>query len=170
MRNLSFEYIVLNIDLEQVSPEATQVRMTRTGRIEFDRGIQQHPETSLPHGATHYAFGAEQGDVHRSDWFDLDEIRPLTKRFTPGYSDLRRILDAAFEQAASGKGKERHANGLPFNEQPMQDLIRAHGVGFATGQAAKKLQESHGLQKDAAIRELLGAIVYTAGAILSLED
>lgn len=87
-----------------------------------------------------------------------------------GYERLDEILRMAYDQAAKGKGNIRHANGLPFDKQPMQDLMRAHGVGFATGQAAKKLQESHGLQREAAIRELLGAIVYTAGAILFLED
>lgn len=87
-----------------------------------------------------------------------------------GYEKLAEVLRRAFDQAATGKGNVRHANGLPFDKQPMQDLMRAHGVGFATGQAAKKLQESHGLQREAAIRELLGAIVYTAGAIIFLED
>lgn len=87
----------------------------------------------------------------------------------PGYHELARILEDAYNQAALGKGKERHANDLPFHEQPMQTLIAAHGIGFATGQAAKKLEECHGLDVDAAIKELHGAIVYTAGAVYALE-
>lgn len=87
----------------------------------------------------------------------------------PGYETLAKALNGAYDQAARGKGKERHANDLPFHLQPMQTLIQAHGLGFATGQVGKKAQESLGMDKDAAIRELYGAIVYAAGAIIALE-
>jgi hypothetical protein len=76
----------------------------------------------------------------------------------------------AFNQACTGKGYERHANGLPFDQQPMQKLCELYGVGFALGQAAKKAQESQRLERDAAVRELLGAINYLAGAIIFLEQ
>ena len=85
----------------------------------------------------------------------------------PHYKELRRVLDMAFEQASSGKGKERHAKGEPFEEQTIMQIIKAHGVGFATGQGEKKLREHHGLSTDdAKIHELLGVINYTAAAIL----
>ena len=89
----------------------------------------------------------------------------------PGYESLRRVLDAAYEQAARGKGRERHAlDGAGFDNQPMQRLIDAHGLGFATGQACKKAEEADGLRsQDAARRELLGAIVYLAGAIVWMD-
>lgn len=85
------------------------------------------------------------------------------------YHSLERILRAALLQAAEGKGRERHANGESFDDQPMQIINQLVGVGFSTGQAIKKIQESRRMKPAAAIHELLGAIVYTAGAILHLE-
>lgn len=89
------------------------------------------------------------------------------------YASLRRILDMALEQASSGKGDERHANGRSFDEQPMQRITEMLGIGFPLGQAVKKSQEAKGMtdrgQHDAAIRELLGAINYLAGAVMALE-
>ena len=87
----------------------------------------------------------------------------------PGYYSLAAILQRAFDQASKGKGKERHANELPFDQQPMQTIARAHGVGFLTGQASKKAEEAHGLPHGAKVAELLGAINYLAGAVLFLE-
>lgn len=88
-----------------------------------------------------------------------------------GYERLASVLQRAYDQAARGKGKERHANGKPFHKQPMQDLIRLHGIGFATGQASKKASEAPGLPTmDRQVAELLGAIVYLAGAVISLES
>jgi len=88
---------------------------------------------------------------------------------TDGYAPLRAILDAAYAQSASGKGVERHGNGLPWLEQPILTVTRHHGLGFATGQAEKKIREAVGMvsrgDKAAGERELLGAIVYVAGAI-----
>lgn len=89
----------------------------------------------------------------------------------PGYEHLARILKLAHDQAAYGKGAERHANGKPFQCQPMQDLIRLHGIGFATGQASKKSGEALGLPtNDRAIAELLGSINYLVGAIIAIES
>ncbi|EMQ4336815.1 hypothetical protein WG681_004708, partial [Salmonella enterica subsp. enterica serovar Newport] len=42
------------------------------------------------------------------------------------YSELVKVLHDALTQAAYGKGRERHANDLPFHQQPMNaisDLI-----------------------------------------------
>lgn len=84
------------------------------------------------------------------------------------YDTLRHALESAYQQAAHGKGAERHANALPFHEQPMQKTADLHGLGFITGQVTKKLQEAQGMltrgQTDAALREIHGAIVYAAGA------
>lgn len=87
----------------------------------------------------------------------------------PGYESLAGVLQRALDQAQHGKGAERHANSLPFHQQPMQTIARAHGVGFLTGQASKKGEECHGLPHGAKIAELLGAINYLAGAVIFLE-
>lgn len=87
----------------------------------------------------------------------------------PGYESLAGVLQRALDQAQTGKGAERHANELPFHRQPMQTLAAAHGVGFLTGQACKKAEESHGLPHGRNVAELLGSINYLAGAIIFLE-
>jgi hypothetical protein len=94
--------------------------------------------------------------------------QPITMSPDP-YEDLRAVLDRAFDQATKGKGAERHAQGRPFNDQPMQHLIDLYGQGFSLGQAGKKMQESMRLPHDRAVAELLGAIVYIAGTIVSME-
>lgn len=90
-----------------------------------------------------------------------------------GYESLANVLERAFDQAATGKGAERHADNKPFHQQPMQQIGDRRGVGFILGQADKKSEEAHGManrgQVDAAVRELLGAIVYLAGAVIWLE-
>lgn len=93
----------------------------------------------------------------------------ITADKVPGYSKLEDVLNRAYQQAASGKGKERHAGALPFDKQPMQQLCNLYGRGFALGQAGKKMQEAQRMPRDAAVRELLGAIVYLAGAVIHLE-
>jgi hypothetical protein len=83
---------------------------------------------------------------------------------------LRDVLNEAYQQAANGKGKERHANGNAWLNQPIFEIGRMVGVGFNTGQAIKKLQESSRMEPDAAVRELLGAIVYAASAIQLIRE
>ena len=89
----------------------------------------------------------------------------------PGYESLITVLNMALEQAAAGKGKERHARGQPFEDQPMQRISQlldsAEGMRY---QIMKKTQESARMEKDAAIRELLGAINYAAGTVIFLQN
>lgn len=85
------------------------------------------------------------------------------------YASLAEVLNSAYEQAAFGKGKERHAQDLPFEDQPMQKLIQLYGPGFAAGQIGKKSQEALRLDTDRAVQELLGVIVYAAGLIIHME-
>lgn len=89
---------------------------------------------------------------------------------TPGYEALAEVLQAAYDQAAKGKGAERHANDLPFHEQPMQQIARRRGLGFLLGQADKKTEEAQGMlergERDAWRREIRGAINYLAGALV----
>ena len=117
---------------------------------------------------------AEQGDVDRETQRlfakAVQSGEVSVTEDVPGYESLRRVLDAAYEQAARGKGRERHAlDGAGFDNQPMQRLIDAHGLGFATGQACKKAEEALYLDHDAMRAELLGAIVYLAGAIVWID-
>ena len=86
------------------------------------------------------------------------------------YISLRYVLELAVDQAANGKGKERHANGEPFDQQKICKISRAVGVGFALGQALKKAEESVRLDKDAGLREILGAINYLAAAYIVLNE
>lgn len=88
-----------------------------------------------------------------------------------GYERLASVLVRAHEQAAAGKGAQRHAQGQPFHAQPMQQLIKLYGIGFALGQAAKKAQEAQRLPTvERQVAELLGAINYLAGAVIALEN
>lgn len=82
-----------------------------------------------------------------------------------GYSVLCRILAEAHEQAARGKGHERHATDAPWEGQPIcGELWLQRHPGFAIGQARKKALEAMRLPHDAAKAECLGAIVYLAAA------
>lgn len=85
----------------------------------------------------------------------------------PGYEQLAEVLQAAFSQAAEGKGAERHANGQPFHEQRMQTISTLLGsdAGMAF-QVCKKVTEGMALPHAARERELLGAIVYIAGMVI----
>lgn len=89
-----------------------------------------------------------------------------------GYEKLVAVFQAAHDQAAHGKGKERHANGLPFHEQRMQSISKtlasADGMAY---QVVKKMTE--GLQFDDNKRrekELLGAINYLAGIVIYFRE
>ena len=87
-----------------------------------------------------------------------------------GYEELADVLYRAFNQAASGKGADRHArDGEAFRDQVMADMAKRFGVGALLGQAFKKSEESQRLPRERAVAELLGAINYLAGAVIALE-
>lgn len=91
---------------------------------------------------------------------------------TPGYERLVAVLKAAHDQAAMGKGADRHANGLPFHKQRMQQisvlLDSPYGMAY---QVAKKVAEGLDLPThDRQVAELYGAINYIAGIVIFLED
>lgn len=87
---------------------------------------------------------------------------------------IQSVFDSVIEQIVSGKGAQRHGHGAPFFEQPWKQLADEHGIGFLTGQAAKKLGEAQRphwledsiLDEDAWEKEMLGAIAYAAMAVL----
>lgn len=91
-----------------------------------------------------------------------------------GYAPLIEVLNEAAVQAAHGKGHERHSGGKPFIHQPLLEITRRYGLGFPFGQVEKKLEEANRMvgrgQIDAAIREMLGAINYIAGAVIVLNE
>lgn len=90
------------------------------------------------------------------------------------YGPLSEVLDAALAQASAGKGSYRHANGRHFCSQPMMEITHMVGLGFPLGQAMKKAQEAARMmdrgEPDHARHELLGAIVYLAGAVIAIEE
>lgn len=89
-----------------------------------------------------------------------------------GYEKLAAALQGALDQAQGGKGSERHAQGQPFHEQPMQRISQLIGSrdGMAF-QAIKKIQESQRFEDThRVINELRGAINYVAGMIIYLEE
>ena len=105
--------------------------------------------------------------------FERDTLPTLQRNVhdVPGYEHLADILQAAYDQSARGKGKERHANDAPWHEQrintiPAGQRSIADGVAY---QVQKKTLEACDMAErgdyDAAERELLGAIVYVAACI-----
>ena len=81
------------------------------------------------------------------------------------YKELESILREAYNQATEGKGKERHARGMPFDQQPISLIPIMVGPGFLSGQAIKKIVEAQYLPVDKAVHELQGAINYLAKLI-----
>jgi hypothetical protein len=85
------------------------------------------------------------------------------------YKSLHIVLSRAEEEARSGKGHERHADGRPFEEQ-ISCWLERRGYDYARGQAVKKIDESLRLSPERAIKELLGAINFCAIAIIAIQE
>lgn len=93
------------------------------------------------------------------------------------YSELRRVLDLAYEQSAAGKGSDRHQNhaGERFEEQDIIAIPLRYGASLAgpAFQVEKKLREANRMlsrgEYAAAKREILGAVVYSVAAYLLTE-
>lgn len=90
-------------------------------------------------------------------------------QYVEGYELLANILTDAYEQSATGKGRERHGLGAAWHDQPIFTLGREFGIGGTAFQAAKKLREACKMaergEHAAAEREILGTIVYAAATI-----
>lgn len=87
------------------------------------------------------------------------------------YQKLQDVLDKAYDQAAFGKGKERHAKAEgPFESQKICEITPRVGLGYPLGQAIKQAEESLNLERAAGIQELLGAINYLAAAVIVMEE
>ena len=90
----------------------------------------------------------------------------LPMEHTAGTACLRDVLDQAFAQVTHGKGDERHGHGRDFVEHPWVALRDLYGENFLFGQAAKKMAEAGDKEGEEFEREVLGAIVYAAMAIV----
>jgi hypothetical protein len=127
-----------------------------------------------------------RGDGYYSEIADKDLVKSVSTDpasffvafgNAPGYEDLARVLAAAYDQSARGKGAERHARGQAFENQPIRTIplmLGAHeGLGGLAYQVIKKTQEAVGMSSrgmtEHAKKELLGAIVYAAAAYLHIE-
>lgn len=87
------------------------------------------------------------------------------------YSMLQDVLDMAWQQAAHGKGKERHAEGgKPFHKQDICQEARDLGLAYPVGQARKKAKEALRLTPEKAIQDLLGAINYLAATVIVVRE
>jgi len=89
------------------------------------------------------------------------------------YKTLQDALDGAYQQASNGKGKERHADDEPFENQKICQITRWLGNGPASPllfQVVKKALESDRLTPEAAVHELQGVINYAAACIIILEE
>lgn len=93
----------------------------------------------------------------------------------PNFATLAGILQAAHDQAANGKGRNRYGEGKPFLNQPIMDIARMlGGIDGHSFQIMKKAQEAARMvrreQYDAAVHELLGVINYAAAAVLRIRE
>lgn len=98
----------------------------------------------------------------------IDVAAEVDRMHSEGYQSLSNVLADAYDQAAYGKGAERHARGNPFEDQHMQSISRLLGTerGMAF-QVMKKLTEGLDMvDPSARERELLGAINYLAGIVV----
>lgn len=152
----------------------TTISAVRAYCLNKRTGFTMHPDGSMWLGGIPVSTKelGQRVDAKSLDIGHQVELKPRQDAIylqADGYADLALVLQRAFNQAAHGKGKERHAQGEPFSHQVMQDMARRFGVGALLGQAFKKSEESQRLPQERAVAELLGAINYLAGAVIALE-
>lgn len=110
----------------------------------------------------------------RLECFTCDAERKNIKNteinINSNYKSLYDVFIQAYKQASEGKGKERHANNEPYEQQKIcmlnMQIGSNHGLIY---QACKKSIESTRMTPDRAKAEILGAINYLAAAIIVLE-
>lgn len=145
------------VDLRDgLSPE-----MMDTFRDLFLKGVQE-PESVLSVGE----------HIHR----EIEQLQASSDKYVhlhaEGYEHLAAVFGDAFDQAARGKGAERHANMLSFDYQRMQTICTL--LGSPEGmeyQVIKKMTEAMDMADPARRRkELLGAINYLAGIVVWLDN
>lgn len=85
------------------------------------------------------------------------------------YTSLYKALMAAYRRAAQGKGKERHANGEPFELQPICAEARLMGPATLAYQIRKKTLEAamhRVVAGQPTINEYLDVIVHAAALVI----
>ena len=104
----------------------------------------------------------------------VDDLRTERKS---GYTSLRHVLDAAYDQASQGKGNERHATDNAFEDQlicQIQRILKGHPLAGQAFQVIKKTVEAgrlaHIKGPDAAESELLGAINYLSAMVILIRE
>ncbi len=100
------------------------------------------------------------------------ELQKYKVELNPKYNSLYKVLLSAYNQAANGKGKERHQlnDDEPFENQKICEIARRLSVDYNLGQAVKKIYESKRLTDGRDIAELYGAINYIAAAIIVKQE
>ena len=158
-----------------MTPPAGAVEDLKWPRTTPPEGEDKTRKTALPNAmAAPYGVKASKQQQYELT-MDVDNsgiASPLfifrSKKDRDDYLPLLRTFMGALEQAAYGKGRERHANDLPFIEQPI--LTMAHMLDSDAGlaqQVIKKTVEARSLPtKQARINELRGTLVYAAAMIL----
>jgi hypothetical protein len=143
--------------------------------LPWARGLYEKLDAAVREGISIFSesSAALNKPIPREIWSKLHGIG--TPPSDDGYDSLRAIYAMALEQAQGGKGKERHANGQPFDQQPICQGGRRFGAGCLIYQAWKKAHETPVLMTmdngtERAIRELLGVINYAAAAIIVLQE
>ena len=143
--------------------------MTSKVELTFHTPIELHHISSIAKGLILAGYPLERAEYSEPQ----EAVDPQLKAFPKfsldeDYRSLAGVLVEAYHQAQSGKGKERHANDLPFADQPMQAI--SHLLNSDKGmayQACKKIVEATNMQSLPAFeREILGAINYLAGMII----
>ena len=165
-------------DGERLDEYLDRVR-PRVGAHNEKKASQYSPAAEEPEEAV----PAADGDEVEGTWSLVDQKTKIETRLPKwaekkdddGYDSLRAIYAMALEQAQGGKGKERHANGQPFERQPICEGGRRFGPTCLVYQAWKKAHETPVLMTmnngtERAIRELLGVINYAAAAILVIKE
>jgi len=134
------------------------------GQVLAGRTIQGAP-SSAPAAMNNTLFMKSPAPMKSGDCWNE---RSISVR--DGYEPLFRVLAEALDQAQAGKGRERHANGRPFMEQPIIKEAEESGVGFLCGQVRKKILEAKNCPDlERAKRDILGSIVYASAMVLFIE-
>jgi hypothetical protein len=111
------------------------------------------------------AIGREIATTIRELEIPITMEEPKTERVED--HPLYAVFYAAIEQAMFGKGERHGGARTPFLEQPWAHYVKLHGRGFATGQAAKKLEEAATTRTGVPFeQEVFGAMVYLGMAVL----
>ena len=161
---------------QRIKTKAGAVEELKWPRTTPPEGADKTRKTALPNAmAAPYGVKASKKQQQYELTMEADEsgfpsvmFRFKNKKDRDDYLPLLRTFLGALEQAAYGKGRERHANDLPFIEQPILTMAQMldSDAGLAQ-QVIKKTIEARSLpSKTARINELRGTLVYAAAMIL----